>query len=84
MTGSKTGRLTTKDEVLQALAARPDAHELPGIVLRHRATLRAIAMCASYLSLSVQNRGMDVCGVSGTTQHRHRPALVFQPQPPGG
>ena len=36
MTGSKTGRLTTKDEVLQALAARPDAHELPGIVLRHR------------------------------------------------
>ena len=56
MTGSKTGRLTTKDEVLQALAARPDAHELPGIVLRHRATLRAIAMCASYLSLGSKSR----------------------------
>ena len=55
MTGSKTGQLTTKDDALRALAAR-DLHPLPGIVLRHRATLRQVAMCASYAALASSSR----------------------------
>ena len=55
MTGSKTGQLTTKDDALRALAAR-NLHPLPGIVLRHRATLRQVAMCASYAALASSSR----------------------------
>ena len=55
MAGSKTGQLTTKDDALRALAAR-NLHPLPGIVLRHRATTRQVAMCASYAALASSSR----------------------------
>ena len=52
MAGAKTGQLTTKDEHLQKLVAA-GTHGLPALVLEHRATLRAIAMCTSYTALAV-------------------------------
>lgn len=55
MLGAKTGQLTTKDDVLQRLATQ-GRHELPGVVLEHRATLRAVSMCVSYAALAVSGR----------------------------
>ena len=74
MTGSKTGQLTTKDDALRALAAR-NLHPLPGIVLRHRATLRQVAMCASYAALASSSRdGRLRCGNNTRDRHRSRPS----------
>jgi DNA polymerase I-like protein with 3'-5' exonuclease and polymerase domains len=52
MQGAKTTQLTTKDDVLRDFASRPDAHPLPGMVLRYRAVTRAVAMCNAYASLT--------------------------------
>ena len=58
-------QLSTRDEVLRALASGPNAHPLVGLVVRHRAATRAAATCASYVSTYEKQNGSSTEGSIG-------------------